>query len=275
MKFIAEVGINHNGSLEIAKKLILMAKECMVDIVKFQKRTPELCVPEEMKDVIRYNTPWGDITYLDYRNKVEFSEKEYDEINRYCEELGIEWTASAWDIEAQKFLNKYDLKYNKIASPLLTNIELLELVTQELKHTFISTGMSSLEEIDKAVKIFKENKCHFELMHCNSTYPMPSKEANLRCIPVLRERYQCDVGYSGHETGLQISLAAVVLGSSSLERHITLDRSMWGPDHAASLEKHGLEVLVRDAKVIVESLGDGKKVVYPGELKKRIQLRGY
>lgn len=275
MKFIAEIGINHNGSLKIAKQLIGVAKECGVDIVKFQKRTPEICTPEHMKNVIRYDTPWGDITYLEYRYKVEFGEKEYDEIDRYCKELGIEWMASAWDINSQKFLQKYDLKYNKVASAMLTNLKFIELVADESRHTFISTGMSSLGEIDKVVEIFRRKNCSFELMHCNSTYPMPSEDANLRCIPMLRDRYQCDVGYSGHEPGLQVSLAAVVLGITSLERHITLNRSMWGSDHAASLEKHGLERLIRDAKIIQQALGNGKKTIYPGELIKRKQLRGY
>lgn len=274
MKFIAEIGINHNGSLEIAKKLIDMAKGCDVDIVKFQKRTPDICVPENMKNTMRYNTPWGDITYLEYRHKVEFWENEYDEIDRYCKKIDIEWMASAWDIEAQKFLRRYDLKYNKIASAVLINHKLLEMVTDEGKHTFISTGMSTLEEIDEAVEIFRNKKCSFELMHCNSTYPANAEEINLRCIPTLRERYQCDVGYSGHESGVQVSLAAVVFGITSLERHITLNRTMWGTDHAASLEKHGLELLVRDVKVILKALGNGKKVLYPGEIVKRQQLRG-
>ena len=275
MRFIAEIGINHNGSMENAKKLINMAKEYGVDIVKFQKRTPDLCVPEHMKGVIRYGTPWGDISYLDYRYKVEFGEKEYDEIDRYCKEKEIDWMASAWDIEAQRFLRRYDLKYNKIASPMLTNMELVTMVAEEGRHTFISTGMSELSEIDKVVAIFRAKGCPFELMHCNSTYPMPPAEANLKCIPKLRERYGCDVGYSGHEAGLPVSLAAVVFGISSLERHITLDRAMWGSDHAASLEKRGLELLIRDAKVVMQSLGAGEKIVYPGELKKREQLRGY
>jgi N-acetylneuraminate synthase len=275
MKFIAEIGINHNGDLKIAKQLIGMAKECDVDIVKFQKRTPDQCIPDEMKNTMKFNTPWGDITYLEYRHKVEFSEKEYYEIDKYCKNIGIEWMASSWDINSQKFLKKYNLKYNKIASAMLINNKLIELVADESKHTFISTGMSSLEEIDKVVEIFRRKNCSFELMHCNSTYPMPHEEANLRCIPMFKERYQCDVGYSGHEPGLQVSLAAVVLGITSLERHITLNRSMWGSDHASSLEKHGLEVLIRDAKIIEKALGDGKKTVYPGELIKRKQLRGY
>lgn len=275
MKFIAEIGVNHNGSLENAKRLITIAKNAGVDIVKFQKRVPEKCVPDKVKNLVRDGTPWGDITYLEYRNKIEFGEKEYNEIDCFCKKLEIDWTASAWDVDSQEFLRKYDLKYNKISSPMLTNIELVRMVADEQKHTFISTGMSSLEEIDIVVEVFKQKGCSFELLHCNSSYPMPPEEANLRCIPMLRERYHCDVGYSGHEGGLQISLAAVVLGITSLERHITLDRMMWGSDQAASLESHGLEILVRDAKIILTALGDGKKRIYPGELKKRKVLRGY
>jgi len=275
MKFITEIGINHNGSLEIAKKLINMSNEVGADIVKFQKRTLDTCVPENMKKVVRYDTPWGDITYLEYRQKVEFWEKEYDEIDEYCKKLGIKWTASAWDIEAQKFMKRYDLDYHKIASAVLTNTELLQMVADEGKHTFISTGMSTIEEIDKAVEIFRDKDCSFELMHTTSSYPLSPEEANLRCIPMLRERYKCNVGYSGHEPGLQISIAAVVFGITSLERHITLDRSMWGSDHAASLEKRGIENLIRDVKIIQQALGDGIKKIYPEELKKRKQLRGY
>ncbi len=172
---------------------------------------------------------------------------------------------------------KVDIRLNlhQFASSMLTNIEFLEVVAGESRHTFISTGMSSLEEIDNAVDIFQKRNCSFELMHCNSTYPMPTEEANLRCIPMLRERYQCDVGYSGHEAGLPVSLAAVVFSISSLERHITLNRAMWGSDQAASLEERGLELLIRDVNVIMQALGDGRKTIYPGELEKRKQLRGY
>jgi N-acetylneuraminate synthase len=275
LKFIAEIGINHNGSVENAKKLITIAKNAGANIVKFQKREPDICVPDEVKNRVRSGTPWGDITYLEYRHKVEFGEKEYNEIDCFCKKLEIDWTASAWDVGSQEFLRKYDLKYNKISSPMLTNIELVRMVADESKHTFVSTGMSTLDEIDKVVEILKQKGCPFELMHCNSSYPMPPQEANLRCIPMLRERYNCDVGYSGHEPGVQISLAAVVFGITSLERHITLDRSMWGSDQAASLERHGIEVLVRDTKIILMALGDGEKRIYPGELKKRKDLRGY
>ncbi len=272
MKFIAEIGINHNGNLANALKMVDIAKAAGADIVKFQKRNPEKCVPGKMKNVMKYNTPWGDITYLKYKELIEFGKKEYDIIDNHCRAIDIEWSASAWDEDSFEFLMNYDLPCHKIPSAMLRNLKLLEMVSNTGEHTYISTGMSSLDEIDEAVKIFKKKKCPFELMHCNSTYPLPPEEVNLRCIPMLRERYQCDVGYSGHEVGLQVSLAAVVFGITSLERHVTLDRSMWGSDQAASLEKRGFELLIRDVKIIQSSLGDGQKRIYPGEMKKREQL---
>src|SRR4030042_5828591 len=253
-----EIGINHNGDTNIAKELISVAASAGCNAVKFQKRTPEICVPPKQRDVIRA-TPWGLMTYLQYRYKVEFGEKEYNEINHYCKEKGIEWYASAWDVESQLFLRKYDLRHNKIASSMLTNIELLEVVAEEKKPTFISTGMSSMPQIKKAVELFRKHDCPFELMHCTSSYPMANHEANLRCILTLRDKFDCNVGYSGHERGLQISLAAVTLGASSLERHITLDRTAWGSDQAASLEPQGLLQLVRDIRIIEQALGDVKK----------------
>lgn len=261
---IGEIGINHNGDLNIAKKIIDVAVFAGVDAVKFQKRNPETCVRPEQRDLIR-ETPWGLITYLEYRYKVEFGEEEYDEIDRSCKEKGIEWYASAWDVESQIFLRKYNLGHNKIASPMLTNIELLETVAEEKKHTFISTGMSTMAEIEKAVEIFRKHNCPFELLHCNSSYPMNNEEANLRCIVTLREKFGCNVGYSGHERGLQISLAAVTLGATSLERHITLDRTAYGSDQSSSLEPQGLLRLVRDARIIEQALGDGVKRVYDSE----------
>ena len=268
----AEIGINHNSDVDVAKKLIDAAFLSGCDAVKFQKRTPELCVPEKQRDVMR-ETSWGTMTYLEYRYRVEFGEKEYDEIDRYCKEKGIEWYASAWDVESQLFLRKYNLRHNKIASPMLTNVELLETVAEEKKYTFISTGMSTMAEIEKAVQIFRKYNCPFELMHCNSSYPMKSEEANLRCIITLREKFGCDVGYSGHETGLQISLAAVTLGAVSLERHITLDRAAYGSDQAASLEPQGLIRLVRDVRIIEQAMGDGVKRVYDSEKLKLERLR--
>ena len=275
MIIIAEIGINHNGDLEIAKKLIKHAKECGCDIVKFQKRNPNICIPENQKNAMKYDTPWGDISYLEYRNKIEFGEGEYNEIDRYCKFVKIDWAVSSWDLDSQHFLQKYNLKYNKVCSPMLTNIDLLEEIAKEKKYTFVSTGMSTFEEIDRAVEIFKRRNCPFELMHCNSSYPMNPVEANLKCIHTLMERYNCNVGYSGHEAGLQVTLAAVALGATSIERHITLDRTMYGSDQAASLGPHGLRSLVRDCRIIEVALGDGVKRVFDSELKKRKQLRGY
>jgi N-acetylneuraminate synthase len=271
--FIAEIGINHNGNLELALKLIDHASNCGCDIVKFQKRTPDLCVPEHQKNKMRYGTPWGDVTYLEYKHKIEFGEKEYNTINNYCREKDIEWTASAWDIPSFEFLQRYDLKYHKIASPMLTNSNLLERIAFDGKHTFISTGMSTLGEIEHTVEIFKRYKCPFELMHCVSCYPMENTDANLLVIKTLGEKFKCLVGYSGHEEGLQISIAAVALGASSIERHITLSRSMWGTDQAASVGPPGLRQLVRDCRVVESALGDGVKRLLDCEKDKRKTLK--
>jgi N-acetylneuraminate synthase len=269
---IAEIGGNHNGDIEIAKKLIDGAALSGCNAVKFQKRTPELAIPEEMKSVVR-ETPWGNMTYLDFKKKVEFNEDEYDEIDRYCNQKGIEWFASAWDIESQEFLKKYKSKYNKVASAMLTNTELIDMIAAECKYTFISTGMSTYEEIDNAVNIFKKRKCGFELLHCNSAYPMKDNEANLKLIPVLRDMYKCKVGYSGHEVGLIISCGAVVLGATTIERHITLDRAMYGTDQAASVEVAGFERLVKYIRTLELAMGDGKKTISESELAMRKKLR--
>ena len=220
------------------------------------------------------DTIWGLIPYIEYRHKIEFGEAQYDEIDAYCKSKEMEWFASAWDVESQRFLSKYNLRHNKVASAMLTNMPLLELIAREKKYTFISTGMSTMEEIEKAVDIFKKYGCPFELMHCNSSYPSANEEANLQCIVALRERFGCPVGYSGHERGLQISVAAVALGVTSLERHITLDRTMKGSDHAASLEPQGLLRLVRDVRVIEQALGNGIKCVYDSERPVLKKLRG-
>lgn len=239
---IAEIGINHNGDIGIAKKLIDWAALCECDAVKFQKRTVDMVYTKEYLDSYR-ESPWG-TTQREQKEGLEFGKEEYDIIDSYCKEKGIEWFASAWDMEAQKFLRQYDLKYNKIASAMLVQEEFLEMVAKEGKHTFISTGMSTYEEIDRAVEIFRENNCPFELMHCNSTYPMKNEDANLRMINTLRTRYGCDVGYSGHEVGRVVSQTAVALGATSIERHITLDRAMYGSDQAASLEAEDFLKLV-------------------------------
>ena len=257
---IAEIGINHNGDIDLAKKLIDVSKEAGCHAVKFQKRNPDVCVPEHQKKVMR-ETPWGLISYLDYKYKVEFEKKEYDFIDEYCKKIDIEWFASAWDLGSQDFLNNYDCKYNKIASAMLTNIDLLKKVAKEQKYTFISTGMSSLNQIEKAIDVFKTYNCPFELMHCCSEYPTNPKDANLNVMQSLSEKFNCKVGYSGHEKGLQITLAAVALGCTSVERHVTLDRTMFGTDQSASIEPKGLKYLVRDINIICEALGDGEKKV--------------
>jgi N-acetylneuraminate synthase len=270
---IAEIGINHNGSLDLALKLIDGAVEAGADAVKFQKRDPDVCVPEHQKPVMR-ETPWGTMTYLEYKHRMEFGEAEFDVIDAYCRERGIAWFASAWDVGSQHFLRKYDLAYNKIASAMLTHMELLEAVAEEGKYTFISTGMSTLEEVDAAVAVFRRHNCPFEVVHCNSSYPAASEDLNLRVIETLRERYNCDVGYSGHEFGLTPSYIAVALGATSVERHITLDRSMWGTDQKASVEVEAFKKLVRQIRSVEASLGDGIKRVTEAEKPIRKKLRG-
>ena len=240
--FIAEIGINHNGDMKICKKLIDIAKDCGCDAVKFQKRDIESVYSQEFLNSKR-ESQWGN-TQLDQKRGLEFNLDDYIEIDKYCKDIEIDWLASAWDIKSQYFLSRFNFKFNKVASPMLVNYSLLEIIAKEKKHTFISTGMSTYDEIDKAVEIFTSNNCSFELMHCVSTYPMLDEDANLKMIETLRLKYNCNVGYSGHETGLAISLAATALGASSIERHITLDRSMYGSDQAASLEPSGLRQLL-------------------------------
>ena len=270
---IAEIGINHNGDIEIAKNLIEIAKSAGCDAVKFQKRTVEKVYSNDILDTPR-ESPWGNTT-RDQKLGLEFGKKEYDEINQCCLLYGIDWFASSWDIDSQSFLHQYDLKYNKIASAMLTNAELLKTVAEEKKHTFISTGMSTMEEIGDAVNIFREYNCPFELMHTNSSYPMKIEEANLLCIPMLKKKFNCDIGYSGHEvSAYQVSLIAVSLGATSLERHITLDRTMYGSDQAASLEPSGLKRMIRDVKNVEEILGDGKKRIWDSEIPVKKKLRG-
>ena len=273
MVFItAEIGINHNGDIGIAKKLIDTAKNANCDAVKFQKRTVEKVYSKQVLDSYR-ESPWGTTT-REQKLGLEFNKKEYDIIDTYCKEKGIEWFASSWDIDSQLFLRNYQLKYNKIASAMLTNTELLNIVAEEKKHTFISTGMSTIDQIDQSVKVFKNNNCPFELMHSNSSYPMKPDEANLQCIKTLKEKFNCNVGYSGHETsGYNISFAAAVLGATSIERHITMARAMYGSDQAASLEPIGLVRLVRDIRILDLIMGDGVKKVYPSEIPVMKKLR--
>jgi N-acetylneuraminate synthase len=268
---IAEIGINHNGDINIAKKLIDGAIFAGADAVKFQKRTIDLVYSKEVLDTPR-ESPWGTTTRAQ-KEGLEFGKKEYDEINRYCNEKGIVWFASAWDIESQKFLQQYGLKYNKVASAMLTHKKLIEMIAEEGKHTFVSTGMSTLKEIDAAVEIFKKINCSFELMHTNSTYPMKEEEANLLVISSLKDRYKCNVGYSGHEVGLSTSIGAAALGISSLERHITLDRAMYGSDQAASVEIMGFYRLVSSVRAVEKSMGSPEKIVTTTEEKIKQKLR--
>ena len=268
----AEIGINHNGDLKIAKDLIKIAKSCGCDAVKFQKRTVEKSYSKEILDSFR-DSPWGNTT-RDEKLHLEFNKSDYDEIDKFCSAQDIEWYASSWDIESQEFLRQYNLKHNKVSSAMLTNIELLESVAQEKKSTFVSTGMSTMDEIRNAVKIFRKHNCPFELMHTNSSYPMKNEEANLNCIGTLKNEFSCNVGYSGHEAGATlVCVAAVLLGATSIERHTTLDRSMYGSDHAASLEPAGLQRLVRDIRLLDIIKGDGIKNVWPSELPKLKRLR--
>ena len=270
---IAEIGINHNGDLGIAKDLIKLAKDAGCDAVKFQKRTIDLVYSKEMLDSLR-GSPWG-TTQGEQKEGLEFGFDDYKEIDRFCKEVGIDWLASAWDLESQKFLRQFDCKYNKIASAMLTYEPLLKGVASEKKYTFISTGMSSTEDIDRAVRIFQEAECPFELMHCVSTYPMDDEDASLSCIKTLRDRYKCDVGYSGHEVGLAVSYAAAALGITSLERHITLDRAMYGSDQAASLEPAGLRTLVGAVRKIKKAMGDGEIKVLDKEVPISKKLRDH
>ena len=268
----AEIGINHNGDLKIAKDLIKIAKSCGCDAVKFQKRTVEKSYSKEILDSFR-DSPWGNTT-RDEKLHLEFNKSDYDEIDKFCSTQDIEWYASSWDIESQEFLRQYNLKHNKVSSAMLTNVELLESVAQEKKPTFVSTGMSTMDEIRNAVKIFRKHNCPFELMHTNSSYPMKNEEANLNCIATLKNEFSCNVGYSGHEpAATNVSVPAVMLGATSIERHITLDRTMYGSDQAASLEPKGLERLVRDVRNIEIVLGDGKKRIWESELPVMKKLR--
>lgn len=269
---VAEIGINHNGDIELAKKLIDWALLCGCDAVKFQKRTIDKVYKKEYLDSYR-ESPWG-TTQRAQKEGLEFSKEEYDIIDNYCKEKHIEWFASAWDVDAQFFLRQYNLKYNKVASAMLVNEELLNMIAEEGKYTFIATGMSTYEEIDRAVEIFRAHSCPFELMHCNSTYPMKNEDANLKMIDTLRTRYGCSVGYSGHEVGRVVSLAAASLGATSIERHITLDRTMYGSDQAASLEVDDLQRLVKDIRTIEQALGTGEKFMSQAEEDVKKKLRG-
>jgi N-acetylneuraminate synthase len=267
---IGEIGINHNGELENVRKLIDVAAAAGCNAVKFQKRTPELCVPEAQKSITR-ETPWGVMTYLEYRHRIELNQDQYSEIDRYAKSKGLHWFASCWDMPSVDFIDRYDPVAYKIASASLTDDALLRHVASKGKPVILSTGMSTLDEIDRAVSLF--DKSRLLITHATSTYPCSPDELNLRVISSLRNRYNVPVGYSGHETGLQTTVAAVALGACVIERHITLDRATWGTDQAASVEPAGLHRLVRDIRVVERAFGDGVKRVYASELPIRSKLR--
>ena len=269
---IAEIGINHNGSLDFAKQMILAAHQAGVDAVKFQKRTPELCVPEHQRSQMR-ETPWGYIPYLEYRYKVEFGQEDYEEIDRYCKELGIAWLASSWDIPSVEFMEQFNPPAHKIPSALLTDHALLRAYRKTGRPLILSTGMSTLEEIKASVALVGEE--NLILCHTTSSYPCPPDELNLRMIQTLREMFRCPIGYSGHEVGLVPSAVAVALGACLVERHITLDRAMWGSDQSASVEPQGIERLVKYIRVTEQALGDGVKQVYESEKSSLSKLRRF
>ena len=256
---IGEIGINHNGDLEIAKKLIEMAKHAGCDAVKFQKRNPDEAVPNHLKNLPR-ETPWGVLSYLEYKKKIEFGKNEYDEIDKFCSKIQIEWSASAWDITSLDFLKTYNLPFNKVASAMVTNLDFLEEVAKERKLAFVSTGMCELIDIDKAVNIFRKENCPIVILHTISTYPASHEDLNLLVIKTLQSRYpEIPVGYSGHEPSVTPSLYAVALGAVAIERHITLDRSMYGTDQSASLELRGLSKMISEIRRIPLTMGDGVK----------------
>jgi len=268
---VAEIGINHNGSVETAKELIDMASYCKCDAVKFQKRTPHLCVPEDQKSTIK-ETPWGRMKYLEYKKKIEFNKKQYKIIDDYCKEKNIIWFASPWDLPSVDFLEEFDVPCYKIPSAMLTNKELLEEVKKTGKPIMLSTGMSTLSEIDKAVSFL--DIAPLVIMHCNSSYPTANSELNLRVFDTYKKRYPNHIiGYSGHEKGYTASLVAAVMGARVIERHITLDRTMWGSDQAASLELSGLLRLARDLSLLPLWLGNGKKIIFNSEIPIREKLR--
>ena len=268
---VAEIGINHNGDLAICKELIDAASDSGCDAVKFQKRDIDLVYSQDFLNSPR-ESPWGN-TQRDQKKGLEFDEQDYKEISIYCAQKNIEWFASAWDVKSQLFIRKFNCKYNKVASAMIVHLELLETIAQEKKYTFISTGMSSFDDIQNAINIFQKHNCPFELMHTVSTYPMKDEDANLRLIPVLREKFKCKVGYSGHEVGLAVSYAAAALDITSLERHITLDRAMYGSDQSASIEPSALRQLVGAVRKIEKAMGTGEKTIIDDEIPIARKLR--
>jgi N-acetylneuraminate synthase len=263
---IAEIGINHQGDIKVAKKLIDAAFACNWDCVKFQKRNPDKCVPEHQRGVLK-QTPWGEMTYLEYKKKIEFNKRDYNYIDKYCKDKPIDWSASVWDVDSLEFILQYDVPFIKIPSALLIDSELLKQVAQSRKTVFLSTGMSTVEEIDVAFNILLKynNDIDVVLLHCNSSYPAEHSELNLRVISFLKNRYRCQVGYSGHEMDLEPSVLAAALGAVVIERHVTLDHNMWGTDQKASLEVHAMDMLRKRIKEVHTMLGDGIKKVTESE----------
>jgi len=269
---IGEIGVNHNGSLETALQMVDMAVENGCDLVKFQKRNPDVCVPESKKAEMR-ETPWGYISYLEYKHKIEFGKNEFKAIDRHCNEIDIAWSASAWDLESQAFLEDFNISFNKVASAMNTNIPLLKKIASERKLTFLSTGMAEIEDIDKCVEIFTMENCPVVLLHTVSTYPASEIELNLRNIQMLQSRYSLPVGYSGHESSVSPSIIAASIGAVAIERHVTLDRSMWGTDQSASLEPQGLKYLASVLGKLQTVLGNSEKVFLESEKKAAKNLR--
>lgn len=271
--FIGEIGINHNGDLQMAKKLIDAVNACGWHCAKFQKRNPDVCVPDHQKEIMR-ETPWGTMRYIDYKYRVEFEKKQYDHINKYCAEKPLDWSASVWDFDSLEFLMNYDLPFIKIPSAMMTNTELVSEAAITGRPILISTGMSTLPEVDTAVNNLMGYTDNFVLMHTNSSYPTPRDELNLRLIPFLKDRYKCIVGYSGHEQDLEPTVLAVSLGAQVIERHITLSHDLWGTDQKASLEVHAMHMLKRRCDDINLMLGNSTKEVTPSEITVRKKLRG-
>ena len=271
--FIGEIGINHNGDMEITKKLIDAVNACNWDCAKFQKRNPDVCVPDHQKNIMR-DTPWGKMTYLEYKYKVEFGKEEYDNINKYSSEKPVDWTASVWDIDSLEFLMNYDVPFIKIPSALITNDDLVTASAQTGKQIIMSTGMSTLEEIDKAFDLICKHGNKPVVMHTNSSYPTPRKELNLSLIPMYKDRYDCVVGYSGHEPDLEPTVIAVSLGAEVIERHITLSHELWGTDQKSSLEVIGMDKLRKRCADIKDMFGSADKRVTESEIPIRKKLRG-
>jgi len=271
--FIGEIGINHNGDMQIAKKLIDAVNACGWDCAKFQKRNPDVCVPEHQKSVIR-ETPWGTMTYLEYKHRIEFGDKEFDSINKYCSEKPIDWTASVWDLDSLEFLLSYDVPFLKIPSALITETDLVRESAKSGKPMIVSTGMSTLREVDDAVENVLKYNDNLVIMHTNSSYPTPKNELNLNLITMLKDRYGCTVGYSGHEEDLEPTVLAIALGAKVIERHITLSHDMWGTDQKASLEVHAMHMLKKRCQDVDTILGNSEKVVTESEIPIRKKLRG-